>query len=112
MESRHNISQNTLSFLVEKIFDFKVYSCELSELSEVVRRKCVSKHSSSYFPSKDVTGPNGLNLNILQRAQYFIEKYKHVQYNVLNILAYNSGILDNFFQGGTVPLTQQNMGQT
>ena len=51
--------------------------------------------------ANDVISPSfnqNLELWYLKVRNIFgIKIYKHVKYNVLNILAYNSGIFDNFF---------------
>ena len=46
------------------------------------------------------------NINIFHITQYFWAKsYKRNQWNLPNILAYISGISDDFFRAGLVPLT-------
>ena len=46
------------------------------------------------------------NINIFHITQYFWAKnYKRSQWNLPNILAYISGIFDDFFRAGLVPLT-------
>ena len=46
------------------------------------------------------------NINIFHITQYFwLKSYKDNQWNLPNILAYISGIFDNFFRGGLVPLS-------
>ena len=45
------------------------------------------------------------NINIIHITQYFlVRSLKRNQWNLPNILAYISGIFDDFFQGGSVPL--------
>ena len=46
------------------------------------------------------------NINIFHISQYFWAKsYKRNQWNLPNILAYISGIFDDFFRVGLVPLS-------
>ena len=46
------------------------------------------------------------NINIFHITQYFwVKSYKRNQWNLPNILAYISGIFDDFFKAGLVPLT-------
>ena len=45
------------------------------------------------------------NINIFHITQYFLVKsYKRIQWNLPNILAHISGIFDDFFKAGLVPL--------
>ena len=45
------------------------------------------------------------NINIFHITQYFwVKIYKRDQWNLPNILAYISGIFNDFFKGGLVPL--------
>ena len=80
-----------------------------------LHEKCAAK--SQVFPSlpniprKDITetifgGNFKHQFNIFHITQYFwVKSYKLNQWNLLNILAYISAIFDDFFQGGSVPLT-------
>ena len=45
------------------------------------------------------------NINIFHITQYcWVKTYKRDQWNLPNILAYISGIFNDFFKGGLVPL--------
>ena len=62
--------------------------------------------------ANDVTSTKHETSNISRSTQYFWEKsYTHVKWNVLNILTYNLNILDNFLQGGIVPLMRALISQ-
>ena len=152
IEIYHSISQNTLSFLVEKIFDFKVDRCPklwipipsyrthnlvtfhrmwprkygwlnfaILECSLDVwvnkavfaapdlRQKCAAK-SEGFSSLPKITAHKPFlaeisNINIFHITQYFwVKRYVRNQWNLPNILAYISGIFDDFFKGGLVPL--------
>ena len=46
------------------------------------------------------------NINIFDITKYFLVKhYKQNEWNLPNNLAYISGIFDDFFKAGLVPLT-------
>ena len=48
------------------------------------------------------------NINIFHITQYFWAKsYKRNKWNLPNILAYISGIFDDFYRAGLVPLTSR-----
>ena len=103
-EIRHLISQNTLSFLAEKIFEFKVGSCvkirsiafdipddvdshlrlvsmvdfhKVITKTEAIRRKCIStaeENERTQMTSQFQVSSLILNVNISQDTQYFWEK--------------------------------------
>ena len=52
--------------------------------------------------------PEISNINIFHITQYFwVKSYKHNQWSLPNILAYISGIFDDFFKAGLVPLNDK-----
>ena len=55
--------------------------------------------------------PEISNINIFHITQYFwVKSYKRNQGSLPNILAYISGIFDDFFKAGLVPLTLAPLG--
>ena len=65
----------------------------------------------SFYITAQITSHKSLlveisNINIFDITQYLWAKsYKRNQWNLPNILTYISGIFDDFFKAGSVPLT-------
>ena len=85
-EIRHSISQNTISFLVEKIFDFKVDRCpklyKTVFAAPELREKCSAKFevftSLPKMTSHKPSLAEILNINIFHITQYFWVKVTNV----------------------------------
>ena len=74
-----------------------------------LREKCAAKSEAFSSLLKMTSQEQFLaeisNINIFHIAQYFwVKRYKRNQWNLPNILTYISGIFDDFFKGGLVPL--------
>ena len=74
-----------------------------------LREKCAAKSEAFSSLLKMTSQKQFLaeisNINIFHIAQYFwVKRYKRNQWNLPNILTYISGIFDDFFKGGLVPL--------
>ena len=77
-----------------------------------LRQKCAAKSEVfSSLPKMTSHKPflaEISNINIFHITQYLgVKSYKRNQWNLRNILAYISGIFDDIFKDGLVPLTSR-----